>query len=250
MAQRRMFSKDITENDSFLDMPLSTQALYFHLGMQADDDGFVSPNRIVRMLGCQADDLRILVAKKFAILLDYGVVVIKHWKINNYIQKDRKKPTTHQEKLAMLTVKSNNGYKLDTECIQNVRVGKYSIGKDRIGEVRKVKANKREQSSLVEDIDIELSNLLVQEIKNNLPTFKEPNIDSWSNHVSRMRRLDNRTPEQIEYVIRWCQQDDFWQANILSTKKLREKFDQLVGQIKRQKTQSKPKGLKIGSITK
>jgi hypothetical protein len=135
MAQRRMFSKDITENDSFLDMPLSTQALYFHLGMQADDEGFVSPNRIVRMLGCQVDDMKILVAKKFAIQFDDGIIVIKHWKINNYIQSDRRKATTHQDKLAMLTVKKNNGYKLDTECIQNVRLVKDSIGKVRKGKV-------------------------------------------------------------------------------------------------------------------
>lgn len=143
MAQRRMFSKDITENDAFLDMPLSTQALYFHLGMQADDDGFVSPKRIVRMIGAQTDDLRILVAKKFVLEFDDGVIVIKHWKINNYIQKDRKKVTAHQDKLALLTVKKNNGYKLDTKCIQNVRVGKDSIGKDSIGKERKEKAKTR-----------------------------------------------------------------------------------------------------------
>lgn len=136
MAQRRMFSKDITENDAFLDMPLSSQALYFHLGMQADDDGFVSPKRIARMIGAQSDDLRILIAKKFALEFDDGVIAIKHWKINNYIQSDRKKDTTHKEKLAMLTVKGNGGYKLDTECIQNVRVGKDSIGKDSIVEVK------------------------------------------------------------------------------------------------------------------
>ena len=138
-----MFSKDITENDAFLDMPLSTQALYFHLGMQADDDGFVSPNRILRMIGCQADDLKILVAKKFVLQFEDGVVVIKHWKINNYIQKDRKKNTTHQDKLAMLTVKSNNGYKLDTECIQDVRLVKDSIGKDSIVETRIEKKKSR-----------------------------------------------------------------------------------------------------------
>jgi hypothetical protein len=81
--------------------------------------------------------------------------------------------------------------------------------------------------------DYELSNLLIEEIKNNIPTFKEPNIDIWANHVSRMRRLDNRTPEQIEFLIKWCQQESFWQGNILSTQKLREKFDTLTAQVKR-----------------
>lgn len=133
MAQRRMFSKDITENDAFLDMPLSTQALYFHLGMQADDDGFVSPNRIVRMLGCQADDLKILVVKKFVLQFDDGVVVLKHWKINNYLRNDRYKSTPHKDKLAQLSVKSNGGYKLDTIGIPVVDAGKVRIGKVRIG---------------------------------------------------------------------------------------------------------------------
>ena len=134
MAQRRMFSKDITENDAFLDMPLSTQALYFHLGMQADDDGFVSPNRIVRMLGCQTDDLRILIAKKFVIQFEDGIVVIKHWRINNYLRTDRYKETSHKEKMALLTIKSNGGYKLYNTGIPNdipqVDAGKDSIGKD------------------------------------------------------------------------------------------------------------------------
>lgn len=133
-----MFSKDITENDAFLDMPLSTQALYFHLGMQADDDGFVSPNRILRMLGCQADDLKILVAKKFVLQFEDGVVVIKHWKINNYLRNDRYKPTTHQDKLAQLITKENGGYKLDTIGIPVVDAGKDSIGKVRIGKDRDI----------------------------------------------------------------------------------------------------------------
>lgn len=129
MAQRRMFSKDITENDAFLDMPLSTQALYFHLGMQADDDGFVSPNRILRMLGCQPDDLKILVAKRFVLQFEDGIVVIKHWKMNNYLRGDRHKQTVHKDKLALLREKDNNSYTLSTNGIPVVDAGKYSIGK-------------------------------------------------------------------------------------------------------------------------
>lgn len=137
MAQRRMFSKDITENDAFLDMPLSTQALYFHLGMQADDDGFVSPNRILRMLGGQPDDLKLLIAKKFVLQFEDGVVVIKHWKMNNYLRNDRYKTTTHQDKLAQLKVKDNGGYQLDTTGIPLVDAGKVRIGKDRLGKASK-----------------------------------------------------------------------------------------------------------------
>lgn len=119
-----MFSKTITESDIFLDMPLSSQALYLHLGMQADDDGFVSPARVVRMIGSQPDDLKILIAKNFAIPFDDGLMVIRHWKENNYIQKDRYVPTIHKEKFALLSGKESGVYNLDTPCIQNVRVGK------------------------------------------------------------------------------------------------------------------------------
>ena len=130
MAQRRMFSKDITEHDAFLEMPLSTQALYFHLGMQADDDGFVSPNRIMRMIGCQMDDLKVLVAKKYALHFEDGVVVIKHWKMNNLIRKDRYKKSSHSEKMALLKEKSNGAYAWLTIGQPLVDAGKVSIGKD------------------------------------------------------------------------------------------------------------------------
>ena len=141
MARRRMFSQAIIDSDAFLDMPHSTQLLYFHLSMRADDDGFINnPKKIQRMVGCGDDDLKILITKNFIIPFESGVVVIKHWKIHNYIQADRYKATVYQEEKAMLQVKKNNGYTLlDTECIQDVsnvdtqvRLGKDSIDKDNI----------------------------------------------------------------------------------------------------------------------
>ena len=118
MAKKRMFSQQITESDSFLDMPLSTQALYFHLGMSADDDGFVNnPKRIQRVIGANEDDLKLLIAKNFVLAFDSGVMVIKHWKINNYIQKDRYTPTVYEEEKAQLFEKPNRAY---TFCIQDV----------------------------------------------------------------------------------------------------------------------------------
>lgn len=122
MAKKRMFSQQITESDAFLDMPLSAQALYFHLGMNADDDGFVnSPKRIQRVIGANDDDLKLLIAKRFIIAFESGVVVIKHWKMNNYIQKDRYTPTVYVEEKALLAEKPNKAYTLsDTKCIQDV----------------------------------------------------------------------------------------------------------------------------------
>ena len=141
MAERRMFAKTIIDSDAFLDMPMSTQALYFHLSMRADDDGFINnPKRIQRMIGASDDDLKLLIAKSFIITFESGVVVIKHWKIHNYIQSDRYKPTVYAEEKSLLDVKKNKAYTLNDECIQNVyitdtqdRLGKDRLGKDRLG---------------------------------------------------------------------------------------------------------------------
>ena len=139
MAERRMFSKAIIDSDAFLDMPTSTRLLYFDLSMRADDDGFVNgPKKIIRMTGASDDDLRILIAKNFIIPFDSGVIVIKHWKINNYIQKDRYKETIYKNEKALLSENENKEYVLDTVCIQAVYTvdTQVSIGKskDSIGE--------------------------------------------------------------------------------------------------------------------
>ena len=134
MAERRMFAKKIIDSDAFLDMPLSTQSLYFHLSMRADDEGFINnPKRIQRMIGASDDDCKLLIAKGFILVFETGVIVIKHWKIHNYIQKDRFKPTIcSEEKKEIVTEEDGtytqcirNGYALDTQ----VRIGKVSIGK-------------------------------------------------------------------------------------------------------------------------
>ena len=87
MAEKRMFTQKIIDSDAFLDMPLSTQALYFHLNMRADDDGFINnPKRIQRTIGASDDDLKLLIAKRFVICFENGVIVIKHWKMHNTLR--------------------------------------------------------------------------------------------------------------------------------------------------------------------
>ena len=128
-----MFAKKVTESDAFLDMPSSTQALYFQLNMSADDDGFVNnPKKIQRMVGSSDDDMKLLIAKRFIITFDSGIIVIKHWKMHNYIQNDRYKPTDYIDEKSMLELKKNKAYTLvDTqmypECIQDVSVGKVRL---------------------------------------------------------------------------------------------------------------------------
>lgn len=150
MAERRMFSKTIVDSDSFLDMPLSTQALYFHLSMRADDDGFLNnTKRIQRLIGATDDDLKLLIMKRFVIPFEDGIVVIKHWKMNNYIRKDRYTQTVYQNEFSMLSVKDDGSYTLLEEdgipvgnhCVTvgipdgNQRSTQVSIGKDRLGKV-------------------------------------------------------------------------------------------------------------------
>lgn len=106
-----MFTQKIIDSDAFLDMPLSTQALYFHLNMRADDDGFVNnPKRIQRTVGASEDDLKLLIAKRFLICFENGVIVIKHWRMHNTLKNDRYRPTQYQEEYKMLEVKDNKAY--------------------------------------------------------------------------------------------------------------------------------------------
>lgn len=140
MAQRRMFSRKITETDRFLEMPLSSQALYFHLNMGADDEGFIDKAKTIqRTIGASDDDMKLLIAKGFLIPFDSGVVVIRHWRIHNYIRSDRFQSTLYQSEKAQLEFDKSktadlkplenvipNGYQMDTQ----VRVSKGSLDED------------------------------------------------------------------------------------------------------------------------
>ena len=187
-----MFAKTIIDSDAFLDMPLSTQALYFHLSMRADDDGFINnPKKIQRMIGANDNDLDLLLVKNFIIKFEDGICVIKHWRIHNYIQNDRYKETVYIEDKNMLNVDKNKAYTLkDTgkklegntiievleppkdECIHDVsnpetqvRLGKDRLGKDSIGKdsIEKKKEKKKKTSGLDEIINNYTSNLELQE---------------------------------------------------------------------------------------
>ena len=134
MANKRMFSKSIIRTDAFLDMSLTSQCLYFHLGIEADDDGFVTPKMIMRTLGSTQDDLKNLVEKGFVVPFESGVVVIRHWREHNYIQADRYKPTVYKRELEIL--RDDPVYKLDTRCIQAGNPGEKRLGQVRLEEKR------------------------------------------------------------------------------------------------------------------
>ena len=141
MAERRMFAKSIIDSDMFLDMPVTAQLLYFHLCMRADDEGFVNnPKRIMRDVRCGDDDMKMLIAKKYILPFDSGVIVIRHWKIHNWIRADRFKASVCEEKKLIMADEN----KIYERCIPSDipsdiphdTLGKYSVGEDSVGECR------------------------------------------------------------------------------------------------------------------
>ena len=141
MAERRMMSKKIIDTDKFLDMPQSTQNLYFHLLLRADDDGFIqSPKSVMRITGCKDDDLKLLIAKEFLIRFDTGVIVIKHWRIHNYLRVDRynksELPEVKQvqlvDKVYELTGGTTIGIPMVTEMDTQIRIDKIREEENRI----------------------------------------------------------------------------------------------------------------------
>lgn len=194
MAERRMFAKKVIDSDLFLEMPLATQALYFHLAMRADDDGFVNnPKKIVRMIGADETSLKILISNSFLIPFNTGIVVISHWKLHNYISRDRYKPTIYQDEKSNLKLQNNGVYEilytnciqdvhnLSTDCIQDVHnlgtqvsIGKVSIGKDiyispktkklKFGEFQHVLLTDEEHKKLVEDYGEKTAALYIRKV--------------------------------------------------------------------------------------
>ena len=216
MAERRMFAKTIVDSDMFIDMPMSARLLYYDLAMRADDDGFVnSPKKIMRFVGASMDDMNVLIAKQFIIPFESGVVVIKHWKIHNYIQKDRYKATSYQAEKESLTLKNGTYYtddlpdvsNLDTECIQDV----YSLdtqdrlGKDRLGKVRlelgKDRVRDRDRDRVrdrVRDRDRDRQELESAHTPENLPLEIAENKNN-KNNENDFNNSDNKKPTRHKY---------------------------------------------------
>ena len=220
MAMRRMFSPQIVESDAFLDMPLTAQALYFHLGMNADDDGFISPRKIIRMLGAAEDDIKILLGKRFLLPCENGVVVIKHWNRNNLIRKDFYKPTEYIEQKAKLHVKENGIYTDDpeqgtlivepqkrptdillTEQQQPVNVGKVRLGKvskgnnkeivlcEFYGELKNVELTPEQYVALGEKIGVEARDDIIDQLSTYIPNKKgKPYKDHYAAVLSWARK--------------------------------------------------------------
>lgn len=165
MAKRRMFSKEVIQTEWFTDMPATTQMLYVHLSLQADDDGFVTGTKVPMLFAhASKDDLSILIAKNYVIEVENGLYLLKHWGQNNQIQKDRYKPSSYRDRLINFDVKADGSYTekkpMDTECIQDgynldtqYRLGKESIGKSSVGKERKGLLGEGEPSEEADSTD-------------------------------------------------------------------------------------------------
>lgn len=195
MAQRRMFSRKITETDHFLEMPLSSQALYFHLNMGADDEGFIDKAKTIqRTIGASDDDMKLLIAKGFLIPFESGVVVIRHWRIHNYIQADRFQATIHQNEKEQLEFDKSKiaSIKPLDQCIQNVykmdtqvRLGEDSLDKDRLDKVNYLYSGEEKEKSLS------------QIIKSTNVKINDRQIQQIQEYIG----LDNMTVDMIEYAV-------------------------------------------------
>lgn len=213
MAQRRMFSPKIVSSDAFLDMPTSSRELYFQLGMYADDDGFINPKKIVRMVGASEDDLKVLIAKRFVLPFENGVVVIKHWAVNNLIRKDWYQQTIYLEQKDKLILKDNGAYTEKEKVLVNEmltnrshRLGKVSIGKDRIEdkyiteqssdkgvfslqeEIKKLEENSRR--------DLNIAALLFSERNPDLKNYEQFQV-ALKRHLRAAKDLISFTDDQI-----------------------------------------------------
>lgn len=196
MAERRMFAKTIIDSDMFIDMPISARLLYYDLAMRADDDGFVnSPKKIMKFVGASVDDMNVLIARQFIIPFESGVVVIKHWRIHNYIRKDTYKETPYKDEKALLYLDENNGYRLENECPSTNRqrtVNEPStqdrLGKDRI-ELGKDRVRDRERQELESAHAPENLPLEIAENKNN------------KNNENDFNNPDNKKPTRHKYGI-------------------------------------------------
>ena len=225
MAERRMFTKKIVDSDAFLDMPLSTQCLYFHLNMRADDDGFVNnPKRIQRTIGASEDDLKLLIAKRFLLVFENGVIAIKHWRMHNTLRKDRYSPTQYQEQLQELAIKENGSYtekqfELPVKSSANQLATswqpsgnhletQYSIGKDSIDkysiEEGNIETDEKEKKS--EKLDYQLIADMYNDTCVSFPHIKKL---SESRKKAIKARLKTYTVEDFRTLFQKAEASDF-----------------------------------------
>lgn len=211
-----MFSNAIVNSDVFLDLPLSTQALYFHLVMEADDEGFVgNPKRLQRVIGASNTDMQNLIDKRYILTFPSGIVVIKHWYIHNYIPKDRYNQTTYTEEKQTLTFDSKNGYteksKCHTKCIQDdIQTVDKVDTQIKLNEIKVNKSKLNESNTHAHEMDFLSSIPTLDEVKEYI-TLKDFKVDPerfYNYYDAKGWRLGNTQIENWKSLINnWAIQD-------------------------------------------
>ncbi|MGY5438512.1 replisome organizer [Lactiplantibacillus argentoratensis] len=226
MAQRRMFSKKITDTDLFLEMPLSSQALYFHLNMHADDDGFVANAKTIkRMTGASEDDLKILLAKQFIFSFESGVVVIKDWKIHNYIRKDTYNSTIYGDEKKKLVEDANGAYTLRGRVVDEpspqVRLGKDRLGKDSKGKYIEPDNPKPEKAKPARHKYGQYQNVLLTDEQ--LKKLKSEFPSDWQDRIERVSEycsMNGKAYKNYLATIRnWAKRDKQGQSQLNQPRK-------------------------------
>ena len=242
LAQKRMFTMKIVDSDAFLDMPVSAQLLYFHLGMRADDDGFVDrPKRIMKDIGVNEDDLKILIAKKFILTFDNGLLVIKHWRMHNTLSKNRYHETQYLEEKRMLLLKDNGAYSLttgkpidDTRLLemserqsvkQNNKIDEQKTNNRRTIDEQKTNADKGLGLDKDLELELDLDTGLDKEKKlNNLIVSKDTIcqndiqqiITEWNKleefGIAPVKRMTSKREQAVKARIRQNQMEDILEA--------------------------------------
>ena len=235
MADKRMFSLKIVDSDLFLDMPLSSQCLYFHLSMRADDDGFVdNPKKIIKIIGANEDDLKILITKGFVIVFERGIIVITHWKINNYIRNDRRKETMYITEKQSLTQTENGAYiKLENLGIPNDNqvstICPHSIGKGRLDKVSidKGRGEKENQAAPVSFYGKYQNVRLTEEEYHKLNDKLQSHTDTMIEKLSRYIKSSGKYyKDHYVTILNWYEED----KEKLTQKGLNKKMNYDVGE--------------------
>ena len=219
-----MFTMKIVDTDAFLDMPLSTQCLYFHLNMRADDDGFIgNPKRIEKIIGANDDDLKLLIAKRFVILFDDGVIVIKHWRMHNTLSRDRYIETSYTDEKKKLLLKDNGSYSLtngnsidDTKLIE--RSNRQTQNRRKI-DVQKTHSDIDKDidsdKELDKDKEKDINDLIVSK-----DTIRQTDvqriIDEWNTleefGINPVKRMTSKREQAVKARIRQNHMDDILEA--------------------------------------
>lgn len=251
MAQRRMFNKSITSSSRFIMMPPTSRLLYYDLGMNADDDGFCEHFVIMKMTDATPDDLRILQTRGLVKVFDDKVLIIRNWKENNYLQKDRYTPSRYleeyrQELKLLATDKKSEDTPLYTKCIQDVDTGKVRIGKDSIGKVRIGKVRKGKDSKNI----AEQGSALIVEIIKEFELVDIKNKTYYGNTTQRKAcefLIDNYGFEKVKTMIQLLPKTNTMEyiPHITTPVQLRDKWVQLVSGLQRlqNKQNAEPKVL-------